>query len=222
MRIPLLSMFIKSPFGGLLKHAEKVKECALAFQQAMECHFSKECTAFKELREKVANLETEADDIKRSIRGNLPKGTMMCVEKFQLFRYLKEQDTVPDRIEDALDWIFFKPEPGIPEELKKDLMLLIHSSINSVEEMCTMVLEAKKYFETFNEIQRNLVKEFIRSTRCKEHEADIVEARLKQKIFEIDLDPVSVFHLMRLVEIIGSIPDHVENAGDMMRAMIAK
>ena len=222
MRIPLLSMFIRSPFGGLLKHAEKVKECALAFQQAMECHFSKECTAFKELREKVANLETEADDIKRSIRGNLPKGTMLCVEKFQLFRYLKEQDTVPDRVEDALDWIFFKPEPGIPEELADDFLLLIDANIDSVNEMCRMVLEAKKYFETFNETQRNLVKEIIREIRCKEHEADEVEARLKHKIFEIDLDPVSVFHLIRLAEIIGSIPDHAEDASDVMRVMIAK
>jgi uncharacterized protein Yka (UPF0111/DUF47 family) len=49
-----------------------------------------------------------------------------------------------------------------------------------------------------------------------------VEDRLKRRIFEVNLDPVSVFHLIRLVEIIGSIADHAENAGDMMRAMIAK
>jgi hypothetical protein len=35
-------------------------------------------------------------------------------------------------------------------------------------------------------------------------------------------DPVAVFHLIRLTEIIGSIADHAENAGDMMRAMVAK
>ncbi len=222
MRIPLLSMFITSPFDGLLEHAEKVKECVLTFQQAMECHFSKECKAFEDLRKKVSQLESEADAIKQNIRRDLPKGIMVCVEKFQLFRYLKEQDAVPDRIEDALDWIFFKPEPGIPEDLKKDFLLLIDANIESVNEMCRMVLEAKKYFETFNETQRNLVKEIIREIRCKEHEADAVEARLKHKIFEIDLDPVSVFHLIRLVEIIGSIPDHAEDAADMMRAMIAK
>ncbi|MEA3279944.1 MAG: TIGR00153 family protein [Thermodesulfobacteriota bacterium] len=222
MRIPLLSMFITSPFDGLLEHSEKVKECVLTFQQAMECHFSKECKVFEDLREKVSKLESEADAIKQNIRRSLPKGSMVCVEKFQLFRYLKEQDTVPDRIEDALDWIFFKPEPGIPEELKKDFLLLIDANIDSVDEMCRMVLEAKKYFKTFNETQRNLVKEIIREIRCKEHEADEVEARLKHKIFEIDLDPVSVLHLIRLTEIIGSIPDHTEDAADVMRVMIAK
>jgi uncharacterized protein Yka (UPF0111/DUF47 family) len=36
MRIPFLSMFITSPFEGLQEHAEKVKECAWVFQQAID------------------------------------------------------------------------------------------------------------------------------------------------------------------------------------------
>jgi uncharacterized protein Yka (UPF0111/DUF47 family) len=35
MRIPFLSMFMTSPFVGLQEHAEKVKECAWTFQQAI-------------------------------------------------------------------------------------------------------------------------------------------------------------------------------------------
>ena len=38
----------------------------------------------------------------------------------------------------------------------------------------------------------------------------------------MDVDPVTVFHIVRLAETIGSIADHAENAGDMMRAMVAK
>jgi len=45
---------------------------------------------------------------------------------------------------------------------------------------------------------------------------------LKQKIFNMEMDPVTVFHMIKLTEIIGSIADHAENAGDMMRAMIAR
>lgn len=222
MRIPFLSMFITSPFDVLLEHAEKVKECAWAFQQAIECYLSNKCVAFEEFRQEVIKLEREADSIKRRIRGHLPKGTLMPIDKFQLFRYLKEQDTVLDRAEDALDWISYRPEPIIPEELKKDFLLLVDSSINPIEEMGKMVLEAKKYFKTFNETQRILVKKIIRNLRRQEHEADKVEHELKRRIFEVKLDPVSVFHLIRLVEIIGSMADHAENSGDMMRAMIAK
>ncbi|MDI6687710.1 MAG: TIGR00153 family protein [Desulfobacterales bacterium] len=222
MRIPFLSLFITSPFDGLLEHAKKVKDCVWAFQRAIECHFSKQCEAFEAFRQEVIVLESEADAIKRRIRGHLPKGTMMPVDKFQLFRYLKEQDSVLDRVEDALDWIFYRPEPGIPEALKTDFLLLIDSNITAIEEMCKMLLEAKKYFETFNKTQRNLVKEIIRNIRRMEHDADKVEDGLKRKIFEIISDPISVFHLVQLTEIIGNIADHVEDSGDMMRAMIAK
>jgi uncharacterized protein Yka (UPF0111/DUF47 family) len=45
---------------------------------------------------------------------------------------------------------------------------------------------------------------------------------LKHKIFELEKDPVSIFHMVRLAEYISAISDHAENAGDMMRAMIAR
>jgi len=85
-----------------------------------------------------------------------------------------------------------------------------------------MVSEARKYFKNFSEKQRTLVKDLIRNLRRQEHEADKVEAMIKKKILNMDIDPVTIFHMITLAEIIGSIADHAENAGDMMRAMIAK
>ncbi len=38
----------------------------------------------------------------------------------------------------------------------------------------------------------------------------------------MEMDPITVFHMIRVAEYIGSIADHAENAGDMMRAMIAR
>ena len=222
MRLPYLSMFMTSPFEGLQQHAEKVKECAWAFQQAMECHVSKQCETFEELRQEVVQLEHDADSIKRRIRGHLPIGTFMPVSKFQLFRYLREQDGVLDSVEDALDWISYRSDPGIPHQLEKDFFLLVDAVVEPIEELSKMVSEARKYFGTYEEKQRVVVKDIIRRLRQREHEADKLEASIKSKVFHIDLDPVSVFHAIRLTEIVGSIADHAENAGDMMRAMLAK
>ena len=222
MRLPFLSMFMTSPFEGLQQHAEKVKECAWAFQQAMECYVSRQCQTFKELRQEVIVLEQEADGIKRRIRGHLPIGTLMPVSKFQLFRYLREQDGVLDAVEDALDWISYRPEPAIQPELGKDLILLVDAVIDPIEELSKMVIEARQYFRSYNEKQRTKVKEIIRTLRQQEHEADIIEDRIKRKAFHLSVDPITVFHMVRLAEIVGSVADHAENAGDMMRAMLAK
>jgi len=215
-------MFIASPFDGIQEHAEKVKECAWAFQQAIECHIAHKCGTFEEFRQDVIRMEREADTIKRRIRGHLPKGTLMSVDKFQLFMYLREQDSVLDAVEDALDWLSFRSEPGIPEKLHKDFFLLVDANIDPIEELSIMVSEARKYFKYFSEKQRTLVKDIIRNLRRQEHEADKVEAMIKAKTLNMKIDPVTIFHMIRLAEIIGSIADHAENAGDMMRAMIAR
>jgi len=225
MRIPIISQFMSrfmaSPFEGLQEHAEKVKVCAWAFQQAVECYISSKCERFEELRQEVIQLESEADVIKKNIRGHLPKGAIIPVDKYELFRYLREQDQVPDAMEDALDLISYRGEPEIPEELEKDFFLLVDTVIDPVEDLSRLVAEARKYFRNFSDTQREAVKAIIRGLAQKEHEADKLEDSLKRKIFNLT-DPVTVFHMITLTETIGSIADHAENAGDMMRAMIAR
>lgn len=222
MRVPFLSLFITSPFDGLQEHAEKVKECSWVFQHAMECYVTERCLRFSELRDEVTKMESDADAVKRRIRGHLPMGTLLAMDKFQLFRYLREQDSVLDTVEDALDWISYREEPGIPGELEKDLLLLVDSVIDPIEELSKMVTEARKYFQSFSEKQRKIVKEIIRTLRHQEHEADKAEDRLKRRAFAIDTDPTTIYHTIRLAETIGAIADHAQNAGDMMRAMVAK
>ncbi len=222
MRLPFLSMFMTSPFTGIQEHAEIVQECAWTFQQAMECYVSNKCQTFEELRKEVNKLESEADAVKRRIRGHLPIGTLMPVSKFQLFRYLREQDGVLDSVEDALDWVSYRTRPGIPTELEKDFFLLIDAVVAPIEELSKMVQEARAYFQTYNENQRILVKNIIRNLRRQEHHADTCEEQFKQRVFNSQIDPISVYHLVRLAEIAGSIADHAENAGDMMRAMLSK
>jgi predicted phosphate transport protein (TIGR00153 family) len=215
-------MLFASPFDGLQEHVEKVKECAWVFQQAIECHVSSKCKTFEDFRQEVTKLESEADTIKQNIREHLPKGTRLFVDRFKIFRYLREQDQVLDAMEDVLDWISYRSEPGIPEALEKDFFLLLDSVVGPVEDLNRMVLEARKYFAKFSEKQRVLVKDIVRDIRKKEHEADKVEDLVKKKILNMKIDPVTVFHLFRLVETIGAIADHAENAGDMMRSMIAR
>lgn len=222
MRIPFISMFITSPFEGLQEHAEKVKECAWVFQRAIQCIIEDRCEDFEHFRQDIDKLESEADAVKRRIRGHLPKGTLLAVDKFQLFRYLREQDKVIDAVEEGLDWISFRSSAGIPQVLEKDIMLLVDAVMEPIEELSRMVAEARKYFSNYSEKQRIRVKVMIHTLREHEHEADKLEDQIKEKIFNTIDDPVAVFHLIRLTEIVGSIADHAENAGDMMRAMVAR
>ena len=222
MRIPFISRLMTSPFDGLQEHADKVKECAWSFQQAIECHITDQCEKFEEFRLEVDQLESEAESIKKRIRDHLPKGTLIPVDKFQLFRYMREQDKVLDAIEEALDWLSFRPEPGIPAALEKDFFLLVDAVLDPVEEMCRLVQEAGKYFRCYSKKQRKFVKDIVHTLARQEHEADIVEDGIKEKLLNMKIETTTVFHMIRLAETIGSIADHAENAADMVRSMIAR
>jgi hypothetical protein len=222
MRIPFISMFVTSPFEGLQEHAQKLEECAMVFQQAIECYISEECERFEEFRLEIDRLEDEADAIKRRIRGHLPKGTLLQFDKFELFRYLGEQDKVLDAMEESLDWISIRSDLGIPQALIHDLKFFVDAIASAVDELSKMVAEARKYFKNYSKDQREHVKKIVHKLRKQEHEADKIEDNFKQKVFDSVIDPVTVFHLVKMAEIIGSIADHAENAGDMMRAMVAQ
>jgi predicted phosphate transport protein (TIGR00153 family) len=222
MRIPFFSPSAELPFKGFQEHAEKVKECAWAFQQAIECYFSGRCDRFEEYLGEVNRLETEADDIKVIIRGRISKKVKMTLDKFLLFTYIQEQDKVLDCVEDCLEWISYRPESIMSDDLKKIFFDLVDAVITPIEELSVMVREARKYFDDFSERQREVVKEIIRNLHRCEHEADRLEDELKLKIFRNETDPIALFHMTELAHRIGAIADHAENTGDMMRAMIER
>ena len=221
MRLLISSLFHRSPFEDLQKHADKVKECTRLFREAVVCHIGQECKRFDLLTEQVARLESEADDIKRNIRNHLPRGILMPVDKFEFFDYLREQDKVLDEVEEALFWLSFRPE-GIPAELAADIHDLVEAVIPPIEKLPELVTLAREYFKSRSEKQRTRMKSLIRDIRQYEREADHLERELKFKIFTTIKDALVVYHLVRLVEHIGAIADHAQNASDRMRVMIAK
>ena len=85
-------------------------------------------------------------------------------------------DKVLDRVEEALDWISFRSEPGIPDALHKDFFMLVDAVLDPVEEMCRMVAEARKYFTSFSEKQRRLVKDIIHTMRQAAPDKELIPA----------------------------------------------
>ena len=222
MRFSFFSLFYKSPFKKLKDHADKVKECAWMFKRAVECYVERDCEEFDQLTEDVAILESQADWLKRNLRNHLPRGIFMPVDKFILLDCLREQDHVLDNVEKALYWLSFKPEGEIPEELVGDLLHLVDAVVPAIEKLPEMAEQAIAYFQSSTEENRNRLKSTIRDIHQAEKEADHLEHELKKEAFALLKDPVDIFHIVRLVEIIANIADDAQNTSDRMRTMIAR
>jgi predicted phosphate transport protein (TIGR00153 family) len=78
---------------------------------------------------------------------------------------------------------------------------------------------------SFKGARRDQVKEFIKEIHRLEHEADMIEHTISSKLFNLEsdvLDPLSVIHLLKIVDRLGNVADKAENAGDRVRAMMSK
>ena len=221
MRLSLTSLFMRTPFEHLQKHADKVKECGNLFKEAARCYVRQEDEKFDTLTEDVARIESEADGIKRDIRTHLPSGIFMPVDKFQFFQYLREQDNVLDEMEEALFWLSFRPG-GIPDDVADDFLHLVDSVIPTIEKLSKLVSLATDYFTSNDRRQRKKIISLIRDIHQEETEADFLERELKVKVFGTVENPLAVYHMIQLATIVGNIANHAENASDRMEAMIAR
>ncbi len=222
MRFGLFNLFRESPFIRLQQHAETVQKGAEVFREAINCYLSASCDEFEQLHLQITDLESQADKIKQNIRAHLPKGILLPVDKFQFHLYLREQDKVIDAMQDALHWLSYR-QTKFPDPIVDDLLLLADKAVEVINQIPHMVREAIDYFNTFSDRTRNLVKNEIHTLRQREFESDQIERKLMSDTFTLTADdPASTFHIVRLIEYIGEISNHAENAGDMMRAMIAR
>jgi predicted phosphate transport protein (TIGR00153 family) len=224
MRVPVANTFRKSPFEGLYRHSEKVKECIATLAEALRAYCNEDYDEFHRLSKRVVELEGEADQIKGNIRNHLPRFIFMPVDKADFLMLLREEDQILDYAEDTAIWLDFRHTP-IPESIKKDFMIHADKVVECVDVLQKVMQNVRDLLETsFSRKEREQTKKLIHEIHKKEYEADLLERDLTKKIFalEKELDPVSIFHLVKVVDIIAQIANHAENAGDRIRAMIAK
>ena len=223
-RMPVANTLRKSPFEGLYMHADKVRECIATMQRALQYYTDGKYEDFKELVTKVSELEGEADQIKGNIRNHLPRSIFMPVDKAYFLMLLREEDAILDYAEDATLWLELRRTP-IPESIKAEFMAHADKVVECVGVLQKAMENLRDLLETsFSKKEREQTKILIYEIHKKEFEADVIERSLTKKIFalEKELDPISIFHLVKVVDLIAQIANHAENAGDRIRAMVAK
>ncbi len=211
----------REPLECLENHSRQVRECMARALEAIEAYFAGDEARFSAVVKEVSELEHAADLISRNVRSHLPKGIIMPIDKFELFLFLKEQDDVADTAEDVLEWLSYM-DVSIPQNIQEEIVGLFKECLEIADQLGPVVVAARTFFQTGDDDVRSHIKEAIRKLRSMEHDADCHEHEIKKQLFAMDADPLTIFHLVRLVELVGRAADHAENAADILRSMIAK
>ncbi len=217
-------LFGASPFKKIQTHVEKVKDTTTLLKPAIRAFCDEDFTEVERLASEISNLEHECDIIKNDIREHLPKNLFLPVDRSDLLIFLKDQDTVADKAEDAAILMTVRQTRGIPSDIKKELIELTDKVVEAVVALEIATTEIADLLESSfskREVQRML--KIIHNIDQKEWESDKIGLQLIKDIY-VHEDKLGhgITHISHLADIIGDIADYAENAGDRLRAMTAR
>ncbi len=224
-RVPVSYIYRrKSPFDQLLKHMEKIGECIDILGDGLIKYYNGDYKDFSELAENVSKLEHEADLIKGNLRNHLPSSIFMPVDKGKFLWALREQDAILDHAENLAHMLDMR-HTKIPKELQGVFIDHAKLVVKTVEAMEDAVENIRDLIETsFVKREREQTKQLIRKVHKYEWKADQKKYELTKGIYRLEkkLDPMDVYHLLKISDWVDDIADHAENVADWLRAMIAK
>ena len=222
-RAPIVDTLRKSPFIGLQEHFNYVKVGTIALKNSVKYYLDKDYDNFKKYAQKVYQYEQDGDWIKGNIRNHLPNFIFIPVDKGDFLMLLKETDGILDTAEDIAVLMDMR-KTKVPKEVKKDFQAVLKKALTTVEtlgkamEMLKIMLEV-----SFGGRLREDIKRVIHRIHKLEHDSDVIEKKISKELFNNkELDSISIIHLLKIVDRLGCIADHAENAADRIRAMVAK
>ncbi|PNX48409.1 MAG: TIGR00153 family protein [Thermoplasmata archaeon M9B1D] len=214
----------KSPFDQLLEHMCKVKECIDLLGKGLIGYYNGNYKEFSDIAKKVSSIEHEADLIKGNLRNHLPSTLFMPVDKGKFMWALREQDAILDHAENLAVMLDMR-HTKIPKQLQKIFIEHAEIVMKTVGAMEDAVYNIRDLVETsFVKREREQTKEFIYKVHEFEYQADKKKYEMNKGIYKLEkkLDPMDVYHLLKIADWVDDIADHAENVADWLRAMIAK
>lgn len=224
LRTPFLDTFRKkSPFEQLLKHMGKVNECVDILGDGLLRYYKGDYKSFSEIAENVSMLEHEADLIKSNLRNHLTTSIFMPVDKGNFLWALREQDKILDHAENLAKMLDMR-HTKIPKELQEVFIEHTKLVVKTVTAMEDAVENIQDLVETgFVKREREQTKEFVHKVHEYEWKADQKKYEMTKGIYKLEkkLDPMDIYHLLKIADWVDDIADHAENVADWLRAMIA-
>jgi len=212
----------KSPFGPVIEHAEKVNECLELIKPVIKAWLREDWDELERLRNEVSRKENEADQLKITIRNNLPKSLFYPVPRGDLLRVLSNQDNIADAAEDLCVVLTLR-KTKLPEALTNDFQVFV----DQVLETCRMLLNANEELNTLMEVSftgpaTEKVLKITDEIGTMEWKTDNRARELVKKLLTMEdqLEPLAIIFLMKVIEVIGNLSNYAENCGDNLRHLI--
>ncbi len=197
------------------KFLDTISNSLSLFETAMTAYLDDDMETFKDLMHRICALESEADALETEIKVSLYKFMLLPDTRADVLSLIKSLDNIIDATE-AITKDYNIQKPVFPKELTGDIQKLTSNALHSAE---ALLLATRAFFS-----EVHLVSSHINKVRFYEHEADIIEDKLNDMIFNCGLvtDLAVKMQLKRFVSKIAGIADEAEIIGDKLTIFTIK
>lgn len=202
---------------------EKVLECVAVLPEFMEQVYKNRWEKAAVIQGRIAQIESEADDLKQQIRLQLPHSLFMPVSRSDLLELLREQDYIANDVKDVAGIILGR-HLMIPKAIHESYSGFVNACLCAAEKANKAVSELEDLLETgFKGREVRIVKQLICELDQLEKETDEIQIQVRAELFTIEkeLSPVDAMFLYKIFDITGAIADHSQKVGHRLQLLIA-
>ena len=221
---PLSELFAQSPIKPMQDHVQKVYECTQALKPFMDAVFAAEWDKALELQQQIAKLENEADEMKKEIRLNLPKGLFLALDRRDLLDLLTKQDRIANKAKDIAGIIIGR-QLNFPDILHDDIIVYLERCIKACKFALKVVNELDEIITAgFRGQELRIVDKMITMLDTIENDTDLMQIVLRRKLLklETELPPVDVIFMYKIFDWMGGLADGAQLVGDRLELMVAR
>ena len=216
-----LGVFAKSPIKPMEEHIKKVHQASKALIPFFNHVFKEEWVQAEELRITIRNLEREADDMKRDIRLQLPRGLFMPVERTDLLELVTQQDKIANKAKDIAGRVIGR-EMTIPKVMQTDFLAYLTRCVDATKQAFN---ELEELLETgFKGREVTLVEKMLVELDAIEQDTDEMQIKVRRQLRDVEgeLNPIDVMFLYKIIEWVGELADIAERVGSRLELMLAR
>lgn len=221
---PIFSLFARSPIGPLQDHMKKSLATCLQLPLFFKAVFSQQWEVAEIERNRIAQLEHEADDIKKDLRLHLPKNLFLPVARSDILEMITIQDAIANRAKDIAGIVFGR-KMHFPESIQPLYLDFLQRCIDATSQANRVIKELDNLLETsFGGKEVDIVEAMILELDKIENDTDELQITIRHALFQLEkgLPPVDVMFLYKAFDWTGDLADRAQRVGGQLQVMLAK
>lgn len=223
-KAPMSGLFGSSPIKPLQRHMASVQACTAQLLPYIDAVLARDWDAAATEQAKIAQMEREADKLKRELRLNLPNSLFMPVSRRDLLEVLTMQDKIANKARSVAGLILGR-KMEFPESLAPAFRTFIEKSIETSAQAQKAINELDELVETgFRGHEVKIVTSMIDTLDALESETDKIQVQIRAGLaqLESELPPIDVMFLYKIIDWIGDLGDRAQQVGSRLELLLAR